>query len=94
MSSNRCSIEPSSFNMLIKGLCETGKVDEAIRIQQFSYDSGTSSTSSTYSIIMLGLSKLDKVKDLWVVLSKMLVEGCSLDLDAYCVLIQSMSVQN
>ncbi|KAM0963184.1 hypothetical protein ACFX2C_022291 [Malus domestica] len=68
MSSNRCSIEPSSFNMLIYGLCETGKVDEAIRIQQLAYYSGTSSTSTTYSTIMLGLSKLDRVKDLWVVL--------------------------
>ncbi|PQP96690.1 pentatricopeptide repeat-containing protein [Prunus yedoensis var. nudiflora] len=94
MSSNRCSIQSSSFNMLIKGVCETGKVDEAIRLQKLAYYSGTSSTSSTYSAIMLGLSKLDKAKDLLVVLSKMLVEGCNLDLDAYCILIQSMSLQN
>ena len=37
---------------------------------------------------MLELSKLGKAKDLLVVLSQMMIEGCSLDLKVYSILIQ------
>ncbi|KAL6139101.1 hypothetical protein ACLB2K_064378 [Fragaria x ananassa] len=80
--------------MLIKGICETGKVIEAIRLQKLAYYSGTFYASSTYSTILIGLSRLDKTKEQMIILSKMLVEGCNFDLDAYCILIQSMSEQN
>ncbi|MED6208448.1 hypothetical protein PIB30_045175 [Stylosanthes scabra] len=40
------------------------------------------------------LSKSGKAKDLLVVLSRMLVEGCELDVEAYCILIHAMTKQN
>jgi pentatricopeptide repeat protein len=43
---------------------------------------------------MLELSKLGKAKDLLVVLSQMLIEGCSLDLEVYSILVQSIRSQN
>ncbi|PSS21631.1 Pentatricopeptide repeat-containing protein [Actinidia chinensis var. chinensis] len=90
MSNYRCALQSSSFIMLIKGLCETGNVDRAIRLLPSAYYSGTSCSTAMYNTIMLGLSESGKVNDLLVVLSRMLVEGCTLDGETYCTLIESM----
>ncbi|GFY94330.1 hypothetical protein Acr_09g0007760 [Actinidia rufa] len=90
MSNYRCALRSSSFIMLIKGLCETGNVDRAIRLLPSAYYSGTSCSTAMYNTIMLGLSESGKVNDLLVVLSRMLTEGCTLDGETYCTLIESM----
>ncbi|KAL6963542.1 hypothetical protein U1Q18_041119 [Sarracenia purpurea var. burkii] len=90
MSNNRCALQLSSFVILIEVLCVTGYVDRAIRLLSSAYYSGTSFSTATYNRIMLGLSKLRKANDLFVVLSRMLVEGCTLDGETYGILIESM----
>jgi pentatricopeptide repeat protein len=96
MSSNRCSLYSSPLICLsIKSVCAGGKVDEAVNLLQLAYYSGTWCSNATmYTTIMLKLSELGKAKDLLVVLSQMLIEGCSLDLEVYSILIQSMRSQN
>ncbi|XP_031280269.1 pentatricopeptide repeat-containing protein At3g53700, chloroplastic-like [Pistacia vera] len=94
MSKNGCSLNSSSFNKLISSMCGMGLVDKAIRLRGLAYSSHTSYTTLTYTKIMLGLSKLKRAKGLMVVLSQMQVDGCALDVEAYCILIQSMSAQH
>ncbi|KAJ7973211.1 Pentatricopeptide repeat-containing protein [Quillaja saponaria] len=94
MSMKRIYLHSVSFYSLVKCLCDLGQVSEAIRLQQLTYYSGTSCSNVTYTTIMCGLSRSEKAKYLLVLLSKMLVEGCKLDLEAYCILIESMIEQN
>ncbi|KAK3025035.1 hypothetical protein RJ639_043313 [Escallonia herrerae] len=91
MSSDRCTLQSSSFDMLIKGLCVTGNVDRAIRFLSSVSYSGTSCSSATYNAVMVSLSQLEKADELLVMLSKMIVQGCPVDAEAYCSLIRSKS---
>ncbi|KAJ6883246.1 pentatricopeptide repeat-containing protein [Populus alba x Populus x berolinensis] len=93
MSENRCSLQSLSFNMLIEGVCNMGVLNEAVRLQLLAYNSGTSCSNATCNYIMLGLSKSDKGKHMLAFLSQMLVQGTNLDVEAYCILIQSMIAQ-
>lgn len=90
MSGNRCSLLMSSFNFLIESLCTTGEVETAVRLLSLTNYSGTCCSSVTYSTIMLGLFKSKKVDDLSIIVARMFVEGCPLDVEAYCILIESM----
>lgn len=90
MSGNRCSLLVSSFNFLVEGLCTIGEVETAVRLLSLTNYSGTSCSSATYSTIMLGMFKSKKVNDLFIIVARMIVEGCPLDVEAYCILIQSM----
>ncbi|KAL3573342.1 hypothetical protein D5086_023955 [Populus alba] len=93
MSENRCSLQSLLFNMLIEGVCNMGMLNEAVRLQLLAYNSGTSCSNATCNYIMLGLSKSDKGKHMLAFLSQMLVQGTNLDVEAYCILIQSMIAQ-
>ncbi|WCJ26848.1 hypothetical protein M5689_008635 [Euphorbia peplus] len=94
MYANGSSLQSNTFSLLIEGICSNGMVNEAIKLQQMAYDSGALCENSTYNSILLGLSKLDMKENLSVFLSQMLVKGCNLDREAYCIAIQSMIVQN
>ncbi|KAK1401937.1 Maternal effect embryo arrest 40 [Heracleum sosnowskyi] len=90
MSGKRCSLLMSSFSFLVEGLCTTGEVETAVRLLSLTNYSGTSCSSATYSSIMLGLFKCKKLDDLSIIVARMFVEGCPLDVEAYCILIESM----
>ncbi|XP_028758152.1 putative pentatricopeptide repeat-containing protein At3g16710, mitochondrial isoform X2 [Neltuma alba] len=94
MALKRCSLEPLSFYKLIKSVCNIGKINEAIRLWQLAYYNGISCLINVHTTMMHELLKLGKVKCLFVILSRLLIEGCNLDVEAYCILIQSMSQQN
>ncbi|KAL8155649.1 uncharacterized protein LOC141665309 isoform X2 [Apium graveolens] len=90
MAGNRCLLLMSSFNFLIEGLCTTGEVETAVRLLSLTNYSGTCCSTATYSTIMLGLLNSNKVDDLSIIVARMFIEGCPLDVKAYCVLIESM----
>lgn len=94
MSMKQWSLDSFSFYKLIKCVCDSGKVNEAIRLWQLAYYSGTFCPIAAHTTMMHELSKSGKAKYLLVVLSQMFIEGCNLDMEAYCILIQSMSQQN
>ncbi|XP_022744950.1 pentatricopeptide repeat-containing protein At1g63330-like isoform X2 [Durio zibethinus] len=94
MSKSGCLLEVTTFNMLIKALCDVRKVDAAVKLRSLAYCSGTSCTSLTYTTIMLALLKSERAKDVLVMLSQMLIWGCTVNLEAYCILIRSMSALN
>ncbi|KAI4301661.1 hypothetical protein L6164_034914 [Bauhinia variegata] len=94
MSMKKCSLDSFSFHKLIKCVCDSGQINKALRLWQLAYYSGTSCSTATHSTIMYELSKLGRTKDLFVFLSRMLIEGCNFDLEAYCILFQSMREQN
>ncbi|XP_054823882.1 putative pentatricopeptide repeat-containing protein At3g16710, mitochondrial isoform X2 [Prosopis cineraria] len=94
MALKRCSLDPLSFYKLIKSVCNIGKVNEAIRLWQLAYYSGISCPIDVHTTMMQELFKSGRAKYLFVILSRLLVEGCNLEMEAYCILIQSMSQQN
>ncbi|KAL4370293.1 hypothetical protein HN51_014775 [Arachis hypogaea] len=94
MALNRCSLHPWSYCKLIKCLCDECQVNKAINMWQLASCCGTSCCIDAHTTIMRELSKSGKAKDLLVVLSQMLVEGCNLDAETYCILIHTMSKQN
>ncbi|XP_015584635.1 pentatricopeptide repeat-containing protein At4g20090 [Ricinus communis] len=91
---NGCLPQYLSFSKLIKGICEKGMVDKAVKLQQMAHDFGMCCANATYNSIMLGLSKSDKGRNVLVFLSQMLVKGCNVDAEAYCILIKSMIAQD
>ncbi|XP_050225322.1 pentatricopeptide repeat-containing protein At1g62914, mitochondrial-like [Mercurialis annua] len=94
MFGNGCSLQFLSFSILIKTICEKGMVNEAVRLQQMVRNSGMCCGNDTYKYIMLGLSNSDERRSVLVYLSRVLVIGCNLDAEAYCILIRSMIAQN
>ncbi|XP_061367253.1 putative pentatricopeptide repeat-containing protein At1g12700, mitochondrial [Gastrolobium bilobum] len=94
MSMERCSLHSFSFFKLIKCVCDSGQVNKAIRLWQLAYYCGISCCIASQTTIMRELSKSRKTKDLLVFLSQMLVVGSNLDMEAYCILIHSMSKEN
>ncbi|KAK7278060.1 hypothetical protein RJT34_23082 [Clitoria ternatea] len=94
MSIKRRSLHPSSFYKLIKCVCDLGQVNKAIRLWQLAYYCGISCCITTHTTIMHELSKSRRAKDLLHFLSQVLMVGSNLDVEAYCILIHSMSEQN
>ncbi|TKY52347.1 Pentatricopeptide repeat-containing protein mitochondrial [Spatholobus suberectus] len=94
MSMKRCSLHSFSFYKLIKCVCNSGQVNKAIRLWQLTYFCGISCCIATHTTIMHELSKSRRAEDLLAFLSQMLMVGSNLDVEAYCILIQSMSKQN
>ncbi|XVF57650.1 hypothetical protein PTKIN_Ptkin06aG0222200 [Pterospermum kingtungense] len=90
MSQCGCLLEVTAFNLLIKAVCDVGKVCEAVKLRSLAYYSGTSCTSLTYTTIMLALHKSGRPKDVLVMLSQMVVGGCNVHAEVYCVLIRTM----
>ncbi|RZB43075.1 Pentatricopeptide repeat-containing protein, chloroplastic [Glycine soja] len=94
MSMKRCSLHSLSFYKLIKCVCDSGQVNQAIRLWQLAYFCGISCCIATHTTIMRELSKSRRAEDLLAFLSQMLMVGSNLDLEAYCILFQSMSKHN
>lgn len=91
MSMKRCSLDSFSFYKLVKCFCDSGEVNKAIRLWQLAYYSGISCPIAAHTTMMHELSKSGNTKYQLVVLSRILIEGCNLDMEAYSILIQSMS---
>ncbi|RDX84428.1 Pentatricopeptide repeat-containing protein, chloroplastic, partial [Mucuna pruriens] len=94
MSMKRCSLHSLSFYKLIKCVCDSGQVNKATRLWQLAYFCGISCCIATHTTIMRELSKSSRAKDLLAFLSQMLMVGSNLDVEAYCIVIDSMSKQN
>ncbi|KAF5196114.1 Pentatricopeptide repeat-containing protein [Thalictrum thalictroides] len=90
MSSKGCSISSSSFNLLIKGMCLTEKLDEAISLYCLAYHFGISINPNT---ILLRLYESRRTKDVLVLFSRMVMEGCLFDEETYSVLMDTMCVE-
>ncbi|XP_047306834.1 pentatricopeptide repeat-containing protein At1g62910-like [Impatiens glandulifera] len=89
MSNTRCNLQSSSFDKLIAKLCESGSVLTAVRILITAYDSRTFCSNRAYNYIILGLLKSKKANDVFILMSRMLILGCSFDEEIYCVLVKS-----
>jgi len=94
MSMKRCSLDSLAFYKLMKCVCDSGRVKEAIRLWQLAYFCGISCCIATQTAIMRELLRSRRAEDMLAFLSQMLMVGSNLDLEAYCILIQSMSKQN
>nr|KYP76121.1 hypothetical protein KK1_020346 [Cajanus cajan] len=94
MSMKRCSLHFFSFYKLIKCVCDKGEVNISIKLWQLAYFCGISCCIATHTTIMSELSKSSREKDLLAFLSQTLMVGSDLDVEAYCILIDSMSKQN
>ena len=89
----RCSLHSLSFYKLIKCVCDSGQVNQAISLWQLAYFCGISCCIVTHTTIMRELSKSRSAEDLLAFLSQMLMVGSNINVEAYCILIQSMSKQ-
>ncbi|XP_022640838.1 putative pentatricopeptide repeat-containing protein At3g16710, mitochondrial isoform X2 [Vigna radiata var. radiata] len=94
MSMKRCSLHSLAFYKLIKCVCDSGQVKEAIRLWQLACFCAISCCIATHTAIMQLLLRSRRAEDMLAFLSQMLMVGSNLDLEAYCILIQSMSKQN
>ncbi|XP_068493360.1 pentatricopeptide repeat-containing protein At3g53700, chloroplastic-like isoform X3 [Phaseolus vulgaris] len=94
MSMKRCSLHSLAFYKLIKCVCDSGRVKEAIRLWQLAYFCAISCCIATHTAVMRELLRSRRAEDMLAFLSQMLMVGSNLDLEAYCILIQSMSKQN
>ncbi|CAJ1977883.1 unnamed protein product [Sphenostylis stenocarpa] len=94
MSVKRCSLHSLAFYKMVKCVCDSGQVHEAIRLWQLAYFCAISCCIATHTAIMRELLRSRKAEDMLAFLSQMLMVGINLDVEAYCILIQSMSKHN
>ncbi|KAL0291824.1 UNVERIFIED_CONTAM: hypothetical protein Scaly_2619100 [Sesamum calycinum] len=95
MSDKGCTLQSTSFNMLIEKICASGEVNRAIKLLPLaSYTDVVASLGASYNSILRGLSRSGQENCLWVMLAQMIVIGCALDAETYCILIQCMSAQD
>ncbi|KZV43685.1 pentatricopeptide repeat-containing protein chloroplastic-like [Dorcoceras hygrometricum] len=94
MSSKGCALQSTSFSLLIDKICAHGKVDIATMLLSLAHGAGMASSVATYKSILCGLSKSYQKHYVLVVLSQMIVVGCTFDKETYCILIQSMAALN
>lgn len=94
MSMKRCSLHSLAFYKLIKCVCNSGQIKEAIRLWQLAYFCAISCCIATHTAIMQELLRSRRAEDMLAFFSQMLMVGSNLDLEVYCILIQSMSKQN
>ncbi|KAL2254221.1 pentatricopeptide repeat-containing protein At5g64320, mitochondrial-like [Sesamum indicum] len=87
-----CTLQLTSFNMLIEKICASGEVNRAIKLLSLAYSTDVvASLGASYNNILRGLSRLGQENYLWMMLAQMIVIGCALDAETYCILIQCMS---
>ncbi|KAE8667849.1 Detected protein of confused Function [Hibiscus syriacus] len=86
---SRCPLEFTTFNMLIKAVCDVGNVDEAVKLRSLAYYSGISCYTSAYASIMCALYKSERAKDVLVMFSQIVIGNCEVDAEAYCILIRN-----
>ncbi|CAI9101381.1 OLC1v1038691C1 [Oldenlandia corymbosa var. corymbosa] len=94
MSSKKICLQSSIFDLLIKGVCETEEFNCAMRFLILADYSGSSISSATYIRMMRCLLKFGKLDHLLMVLSRMIVDGCPIEEDAYCIFVQCKSATN
>ncbi|KAK4378793.1 hypothetical protein RND71_000655 [Anisodus tanguticus] len=90
MSTKGCSLQSTSFDKLMEGLCARGYTVRAIKLLPIAYYSGTLSSVAAYNSVMQGLFSLGRASDLFIVLSRVVVDGCMPDEETYCILIRGM----
>ncbi|KAI0518592.1 hypothetical protein KFK09_006028 [Dendrobium nobile] len=91
--SRGCSPGINSLNILIHDICDMGKVDEAIKVRLLASCNGSCLNSSTYRPIMIQLLELNKERYILPVLAQMFVDGCTVDLTTYCILIHGLCMR-
>ncbi|KAK4402085.1 hypothetical protein Sango_0949200 [Sesamum angolense] len=92
MSDKGCTLQSTSFNMLIEKICASGEVIRAIKLLSLAcYTDVVASLGASYNV---SLSRSGREKCLWVMLAQMIVIGCALDVETYCILIRRMSAQD
>ncbi|KAH6818998.1 hypothetical protein C2S51_002601 [Perilla frutescens var. frutescens] len=94
MSSRTCALQPTSFSLLIEKICVSGGVNVAMKLLSLACFTGTASLCATYNSILRGLRKSGEEKYSLMILAKMIVIGCDLDVETYCNFIQCMSPLN
>lgn len=94
MSSKSCGLHPDSFCLLIENICASRGVNEAIKLVSMANYTSTVSLRAIYKIILRGLRKSGEESYSLMILSKMVVIGCTLDVETYCNVLRCMSSLN
>ncbi|RVW77367.1 Pentatricopeptide repeat-containing protein [Vitis vinifera] len=91
MSSNRCALKSSSLDMLMKGICVTGKVDEAIRLLVLACYSGCILDVEAYCILVQSMCALSRTEDIARFFNLMVSEGLVPDSETVATLLSCLT---
>lgn len=87
------TLDTCSFNILIKGLCQWGKLDAAFSVLQEIRNQGCEPNATTYSTIMYYLCKHDRVGEALDLCETMEKIGCYPDTITFNILISGLCKQ-
>lgn len=94
MSSKSCDLHIGTFCLLTEKICASRGVNEAIKLLPMGKYTSTASLCATYNSILSGLRESGEESYYLMILSKMVVIGCTLDVETYCNILQCMSALN
>ncbi|XP_068648383.1 pentatricopeptide repeat-containing protein At3g14580, mitochondrial-like [Aristolochia californica] len=83
-------VDTCSFNILLKGLCQVGKLDSAFALLGELPKQGVRPNATTYSTIMHGLCKHNKLDEAFDLFDRMEIEGCYPDSVTFNILISGL----
>uniref|UniRef100_A0A1D1YJV0 Pentatricopeptide repeat-containing protein At3g14580, mitochondrial n=1 Tax=Anthurium amnicola TaxID=1678845 RepID=A0A1D1YJV0_9ARAE len=87
------ALDTCCFNILIKGLCNCGKLDAAFSVLHEIHNQGCKPNVKTYSTLMHSLCKNDRVEDAFDLYEKMEADGCYPDTVTFNILISGLCRQ-
>ncbi|KAG9153370.1 hypothetical protein Leryth_017270 [Lithospermum erythrorhizon] len=90
MSTKECPLQSSSFDTLVNGICETKNVDSAVKLFSLALYSGARWSSVSCKSILRGLGNIGHSKGVLIMLSRLVVDGCSLDGEIYGICLRAM----
>ncbi|XP_010941590.1 pentatricopeptide repeat-containing protein At3g14580, mitochondrial [Elaeis guineensis] len=86
-------LDTCCFNILIKGLCQCGKLDAAFSLLHEIPKQGCRPNATTYSTLMHALCKDDKPSEAFELCERMEKEGCHPDTITFNILISGLCKQ-
>ncbi|KAL5989976.1 hypothetical protein ACLOJK_010871 [Asimina triloba] len=87
------TVDTCCFNILIKGLCQCGKLDAAFALLSELPKQGCKPNTKTYSTLMHCLCKHDRVSEAFELLESMERKGCYPDTITFNILISGLCKQ-
>ncbi|QCE11700.1 pentatricopeptide repeat-containing protein At5g16420, mitochondrial [Vigna unguiculata] len=81
-----------TYNTLIVGMCERGKLCEAARLWDDMVEKGRAPNAYTYNVLIKGFCKVGNVKEGIRVLEEMVESGCLPNKSTYSILVDGISV--
>ncbi|KAL6576765.1 hypothetical protein OROMI_011041 [Orobanche minor] len=85
-----CGVNSVTYSIVVHGLCEAGKLDEACKLKEEMIEKGCQPSTRTYTILIKAVSDRGLIDQAFTLLDEMRKEGCKPNAHTYTVFIDML----